>query len=229
MEGFDPKIIALIVIGALFLGALAVIAFMYFAHHRISLVSVTRSNLEIRTNDLTIGHERRDKIERIDSSTRKSIRRATIGLMILDPNKYDMSAEVMLVIREANQPLIYAAYENHHTRELDSEGVGVYIADKALDVSQAVSIFRKHFPELTDTLINQHAHCWIKDILIPNQLRACREKIGYYQSMNERKDVSRMIKEENDRCIAKNERYIKNFLNLKKQSNIHNINPTQTS
>ena len=224
-----------IVIGAFFLGALAVIAFIYFAHHRISLVSVTRANLEIRTNDLSIGHERRDKIERIDSSTRKSIRRATVGLMILDPNKYDMSAEVMLVIREANQPLIYAAYENHHTRELDytrepgSEGVGVYVADKALDVSQAVSIFRKHFPELTEAVIDRHTHIWIKNILIPNQLRACNEKIEYYRSMNERKDVSRVIKEENDRCIAKNLRYISNFLELKEQSNIHNFTPTKPS
>jgi hypothetical protein len=74
--------------------------------------------VEIHTNDVSVWSKIVDKIERIDASTCKSIRKATTGLMIIDPDPYNLSAEAMLVIREANQPLVYAAYENHHTRAL---------------------------------------------------------------------------------------------------------------
>jgi hypothetical protein len=41
--------------------------------------------------------------------------------MIVDPEKYGMSTDAKFVILLANQPLIHAAYENHHTREIASD------------------------------------------------------------------------------------------------------------
>jgi hypothetical protein len=99
---------------------------------RLSGVRVSRTGVEVRTNDVPAWSKIVDTIERIDANTAKAIRKATARLMILDPKKYNMSAEAMLVIREANLPLIYAAYENHHTRELESDA-DAYLADKAQD------------------------------------------------------------------------------------------------
>jgi hypothetical protein len=48
---------------------------------------------------------------------------------------------ILLLNEKANQPLIHAAYENHHTRELDGkdeeaaiQAVNAYIEDKAEQV-----------------------------------------------------------------------------------------------
>ena len=222
MEWCDPKMIWFLFGAVCVLGGCALIAFMYRESARISRVSISRSGAEIDTCDRSIAAEIRMTIDQIDASARKSIRKSTVGLMILDPDKYDMSTESLLAVQAANLPLIYASYENHHTRALDSEGAGVYISDKSSDVLQAVSPFRRHFPELTNEAIDSYVHRWIKNILIPMQLQACRAKVDFYQSMNKRKDVSKAIKEENNYCIEKNVRYIGNFNELSELSDIRN-------
>ena len=200
--------------------ALALWGIIHLLQHRLSHVSVSRFGVELRMNDWAMWSEIRDKVERIDTATKKSIRKATVGMMILDPSRYEMSAEVMLVIDRANQPLIYASYENHHSRELDYDGADIYTLEKAADIHQFTQIFRAQFPELTNELIESYVHHWIKTALIPAQLRACREKVKYYAMMNERCEVCKTIKKENERCIAKNERYIENFNELSKFSDI---------
>jgi hypothetical protein len=174
---------------------------------KISGVFVSRSGVEIRTNDVPVWNKIEDKIERIDSNTCKSIRKATTGLMILDPEKYEMSTEAMLINEKANQPLIYAAYENHHTRELDSDA-DAYLADKAQDISLAVRIGKKYFPELTEEKSNAFACYWFKKVLLPNLRRACTEKVAYYISQIERSDVSNTIKNMLIVRRKKNEKYI---------------------
>ena len=67
--------------------------------------------------------------------------------------RFSRSAEVMLVNQKATQPLTSAAYENHHTRELKADA-NAYLADKAQDISDAVRIWRKHFPEFSVVFIN---------------------------------------------------------------------------
>ena len=184
------------------------ITLLIVLRNKISDVHVSRAGVEIRTNDVPVWSKIVDTIERIDSNTCKSIRKGTAELMILDPEKYNMSAEVMLVIREANQPLIYAAYENHHTRELDADA-DMYLADKAKDIFIAVRIWQKHFPELSDEKCEAFACYWFRKVLLPNLRRACIEKVAYYAFQIERSDVSNTVKEILKGCQFKNEGYIR--------------------
>ena len=201
-----PVIISLaVIVGSISMVAITLIIVL---RDKISGVHVSRAGLEIRTNDVPAWSKVVDKIERIDANTAKSIRKATARLMIIDPEKYGMSPEAMLVIREANQPLIYAAYENHHTRELKSD-TNVYLADKAQDVADTVRIWRKHFPELTDDKCDAFACHWLKKILLPNLRRACDIKVAYYTSQIERKETSNTVKAILTGCRDKNLAYIK--------------------
>jgi hypothetical protein len=195
---------------AVMIGSLSTVAItlILVLRNKISGVHVSRTGVEIRTHDSPTWSQTVDKIEQIDRGTCKAIRKATTGLMILDPEKYGMSPEAILIIREANQPLIYAAYENHHTRELDVDA-DVYLADKTYDILAAVRIWKKHFPELTEEHCEAHAYYWFKKILIPILRRACVEKVVYYHSQIEQSDVSYAVKAILTRCCKKNEEYIK--------------------
>jgi len=193
-----------VIIGSLSMVAMTLILVL---RDKISGVHVSRTGVEIRTNDIPTWSQAVDKIEQIDSATRKAIRKATTGLMIIDPEKHGMSPEAMLAIREANQPLIYAAYENHHTRELDADA-DVYLADKAYDILAAIRIWKKHFPELTEERCAAFACYWFKKILIPILRRACIEKVAYYTSQIEQGDASHSVKEILTGCRKKNEDYI---------------------
>jgi hypothetical protein len=174
---------------------------------KISGVLVSRTGVEIHTNDVSVWSKVVDTIEQIDTETCRSIRKATTGLLIIDPSKHGMSAESMLVIREANSPLVYAAYENHHTRALKSDA-DVYLADKTHDITEAVRIMKPHFSELTDERCNALACHWLKKILLPNLRRACNEKAAYYQSQLKQTAVSKTVKTILTECLTKNEEYI---------------------
>jgi len=206
-EFLQPHVIIslAVIIGSLSMVAMTLIAVL---RDKISGVHVSRAGVEIRTNDVPVWSKVVDTIERVDANTCKAIRKGTAELMILDPERDGMSAEVMLVIREANQPLIYAAYENHHTRELDTDA-SVYLADKAKDISIAVRVWRKHFPKLSDEKCEAFACYWLQRVLLPNLRRACVEKMAYYTFQMDRHDVSTTIKEILKGCLSKNEGYIR--------------------
>ena len=205
-EFLEPHVIIslAVIIGSISMVGITLIIVL---RDKISEVRVSRSAVEIRTNDVPIWSEVVDKIERIDSSTCTSVRKGTAELMILDPAKYAMSAESMLVIREAISPLIYAAYENHHTRELDTDA-NAYLTDKARDIVIAIRIWRHRFPELTDEKCEAFACHWFKKVLLPNLRRACIEKVVFYKKQSERSDVSKTIQSILIGCLGKNERYI---------------------
>ena len=204
---FDPNVMIplAVIIGSLSMVAITLIVVL---RDKISGVHVSRAGVEIHTNDVPVWSKVVDTIERVDANTCKAIRKGTAELMILDPEKYDMSAEVMLVIREANQPLIYAAYENHHTRELDADA-NVYLADKAKDISIAVRVWKQYFPELSDEKCEAFACYWLRKVLLPNLRRACVEKVAYYTFQIDRHDVSSTVKEILKGCLSKNEGYIR--------------------
>ena len=111
MDGYWETKLIVLLLAVIALGLLCVLA--YFLRDRITGVTISRTGLQMHTNDVSVWSKIVDKIERIDASTCKSIRKATTRLMIIDPEKYGMSAEVMLMIREANMPLVYAAYFVH--------------------------------------------------------------------------------------------------------------------
>ena len=206
-EFFEPHVIISL---AVIVGSLSTIAITLIVvlRDKISGLHISRSGIEIRTNDTMVWSKIVDKIERIDANTSKSIRKATTRQMMLDPEKYGMSAEAMLVIRDANQPLVNAAYENHHTRELKANA-DAYISDKAHDIFDAVQIWRKHFPELTGERSKAFACHWLKVILLPNLRRACIEKVAYYSLRLEQGGVSNSVREMLTRCHDKNLEYIK--------------------
>jgi hypothetical protein len=122
-----------------------------------------------------------------------------------------MTADVMLVIREANMPLIYAAYENHHTREIIVDGGAVYQADKVHDIAESVKVWQKHFPELTDEVIRNHVQRWITKILVPILRKACLEKMEYYDWQLENNSISTNLKEIIAGCLKKNRKYVECF------------------
>ena len=206
-ELFEPHVIIslAVIIGSLSMVAIVLIIVL---RDKISGIHVSRSGVEIRTNDTMVWSKIVDKIERIDANVSNSIRKATTRLMILDPEKHGMSAEVMLAIEKANLPLIYAAYENHHARKLEANA-DVYLLDKSYDIFEAVQIWQKHFPELTSERTKAFAYHWLKTILLPALRQACVEKVTFYTTQIERRGVSNSVKEMLSECRDKNLRYIK--------------------
>ena len=193
-----------VIIGSCSMVAIALIVVL---RDKISGVFVSRAGVEIRTSDIPDWSKIAAATDLIDENNCKSIRKATARLMILDPKEHGTTAETMLAIREANLPLIYAAFENHHTRELKTDA-DAYLDDKAQDIAEAVRIFRTHFPELSDATSNAFACHWLKKILLPNLRRACGEKIAYYTSQLRRSDISKTVKEMLTECHIKNLDYI---------------------
>jgi hypothetical protein len=208
MEMFVKEFIVPIAIVTGIVGSVGIATLIIVLRDRISGIFLSRTGLQIHTTDVMGWCKTIIKIDYIDTTTRKSIRKATMRLMILDPEKYGTTVEVMLVNREANLSLIYAAYENHHTRELSAEGADVYMASKANDISEAVWVWKRQFPELTDELSEKYACHWIRKILIPNIRKACYDKLAYYESVHERKNINKILKDEIARCINKNLKYI---------------------
>jgi len=166
----------------------------YFLRDKITAVLISRFGLEIHTNDVSLWCEVQDEINQIDSGTRKSIRKTTSGLHFLAPKPYEKSTGEMLVNRDATLSLICAAYENHHTRELASDGGDVYISEKTHDIAEAVRDWKKLFPELTFKRVEAVVCYWFKQIVLPNLRKACLEKVAYYDSQIKRKEVSTVLK-----------------------------------
>jgi hypothetical protein len=221
MIEFIEYFIVPITIACTVVGSVGVVALVWALKDKLSSIHVSRSTFDIHTNDILVWTETTDEIGRIDAQTRKAVRKATTSLMIIDPETYDTSAEASLVVWKANVPLIYSAYENHHTRELAVDGgAEAYIADKIHDIAESLQILRKQFPKLTDKTIDSYTLFWIRKILIPNLRRACVEKITHYQSQIKRNDISKPLKFIFENCLTKNEQYILHFDELVERSDI---------
>ena len=195
-------------------------AIAYFLRDKITGVSLSRFGFDIHTNDVPVWSRIVDVIDFVDSNTRKAIRKATLLLVIIDPDKYNLSTDVILVNLQANQPLIYAAYENHHTREIASDGGDVYLTDKTNDIIEAVKRWKKHFPELTDERSEALTCYWFKKVVAPIVRKACLEKVDFYNSQIKRTDVSKALKEILVRCRDKNVDYIQRIDELSGRSDI---------
>jgi hypothetical protein len=197
---------------------------------KITDIVLSRTGLRIHTNSGMVVYELTSKNEQIDSSTQKAMRRATEGLTILPPEKYGTSIEVMLINMKANQPLLYASYENHHTRELRANGEDHYIEDKVSDVLSAVRFWMRKYPELLD-LAENHVCLWTKQVLIPNLRKACDSKLEYYRKLYKRKDIIESLRDEAKEWITKNEKYIECIEALAERPDIRSIsciiNPPQ--
>lgn len=196
------------------------VALVYMLRHSISGVFVSRSGFRLFTNSISIQFEIAGKIERIDSSTKKAVRKATTCMKLLDSNKYGTLPEALVINREAVLPLIYAAYENHHTRELSALGAKGYIAEKIYDILESVHEWKKDVPELNDHIIDVFVCRWTKQAIIPNVLRSCHEKIGYYKTLLERDDIIEDLKRLIKTWLEKNEQYVKNLTELTKRLDI---------
>jgi len=175
---------------------------------KVSGLSITRGGVEIRTNDVHVWGKITDKLERIDTNTRKSIRKATTGLSIIAPERYGFSTEIMLVNYKAQLPLIFAAYENHHTREIASDGGTVYLAEKTNDMFNAVMFAKNQFPELTEERCESLVCYWYIKIVAPIVRKACLEKSEFYSEQRARHDISQTIKEICTAGLTKNKDYI---------------------
>jgi len=217
----------LLIVFGIVLGALAgmgVFAFFYFWGGHVSFIEFARAGARIQMNNIPVTFEIIGREKRIDSSARKSMRKLTTGLTILDPKEYGMSEEVMLVNRDAKMPLLYAVYENHHTEELAAkDGIEGYIADKVHDVVAALRTWKQTYPQLTDDLIECYVCRWIKKIVVPNLLRTCFDRIIYYQQLLDRNDVSQPLKEVIAARQIEHRGFIKHIEELSARSGIQDI------
>jgi hypothetical protein len=188
--------------------------------NRITGVHMSRSEVEIHTNDLSEWRKFVDIVKSIDSKTHKKTRLSTLGLQIIDPKKYGMSTDAALVNRDAVMPLVWATYENNHTRELATGGGDTYLAEKTEDVFEFIKVYCEQFPELTEERSEAFVCRWFKKILIPNVRRQCVEKVNFYKSEIIRKDLSKTTKADIKGYLEKNEDYIKRIDELYRRSDI---------
>ena len=199
---------------------------VYYLRDVISDIEFTRLGFTLRVDNSQINTEMFEEINRIDSEDASSMRKATTSITLFDPEKYNTSEKVLLALlinREANMPLVYAVYENHHTRAIAVEnGVEKYIADKVYDVSASLRVWKKRFPEITDALIEEYVYRWIKKIAVPFLRNACNEKINYYKSLLERKDIRKPLKEKVTALLRKNIYYTKCIDELYQRSSFQN-------
>jgi hypothetical protein len=176
--------------------------------HRITYMRASRDGLVVDTNSGEVGFEIMGELEQIDSTVSISVRKGTTRLMLLDPAKYGTTPEVMLVNHKAMLCLVYAAYENHHTRELNEKGAESYLADKTNDVMETVAIWRDKLPMLTYEFTEGYVCLWIKNVLIKALRKACYEKIDLYQRLLKRKNISVSLRENIKMWLEKNENYV---------------------
>ena len=190
----DYKLI-MIIVGAV------IIMLIYYLHPRISSVSLPRLGLEIHTNDSLEMNKIGDRIREIDSQTHRSIRKATVALQIIDPESYDhpdhqgLYDKAMIVVRDANQQLVFAAYENNHAREIAFDNGKVYLSDKTQDIAVAVQTWKKYFPELTEEVCDSFACHWFRKVVAPTVRKACLEKVAYYTLQIDSSSISKPLSE----------------------------------
>jgi len=218
MEWYLEKLM----IPALWFGAGFGSALMLGLRHKVTDIFLSRTGLRIHTNSDDVAFEVGGKNERIDSATRKSIRKGTDRLSLLPPNQHGTSVEIMLINIVARQSLQNAAHENHHTRDLDTNGTEGYIADKTCEILESIRYWKKKFPVLTDDLVEGYVCLWVKNALIPPLRKACFEKIDFYKSLLARNDVSESVKEKIKAWLSKNERYVQCIDELSDRSDIKN-------
>ena len=190
--------------------------------HKVTDIFLSRTGLRIHTNSDDVAFEVGGKNERIDSSTRKSIRKGTDRLSLLHSAPCETNVEVLLINLMARQALQNAAHENHHTRDLDSNGTEGYIAEKTDEILESMRAWKKKFPVLTDDLVEGYVCLWIKNALIPPLRKACFDKIDFYTSLLARNNVSESVKEKIKAWLSKNERYIQRIDELAECSAIKN-------
>jgi hypothetical protein len=191
--------------------------------NKITDLVLSRSGLHVHTNSGKVVFDVMSKCEQYDSEARKNIRKATTRLALLPQGdcKTISGNSILLLNEKANQPLIHAAYENHHTRELDGKdeaaavsAVNAYIEDKAEDIRELIQPMREQFPALTDEDINEHVRRWTVKAVMPNTRKACQDKLAYYHKLYKSSDVIDSLKTEVKEWIDKNERYLENFERL---------------
>ena len=178
-------------------------------NNRITYLQAGRNGVTVYTNSDTVNLEISGTLKDIDAETSEFIRKGTTaGKMLLDPVKYGITAETMLVNYKAMLLLVYAAYENHHTRNLVENGTDLYITEKTNDIVESIQIWQDKFPVLQYEFVEGYVCHWIKKILIPNVMPACNKKIIFYKKLLARTNVSETLKTEIKAWLAKNEDYV---------------------
>ena len=231
IEKFYLLILVIVIAAPITAASLAVI--VYCLQDRLSRVSFSRNSFELHTNDLLVWSGIVGELHDKDLETSKSVRKGTTELKILDYETYGISAETLIVNRKAIEPLLCAAYENHHTRELSTDRGEVYLANKTREIFDSIKVYQTQFPGvLTEKRADGFANLWLKDVLIPNLRKTCYEKIELYKNYIARKDVSKTIKEVLTGLLKKNENYIvlindlENISDIKTKTGIFTKSPS---
>jgi hypothetical protein len=135
-------------------------AWLFGLNGKISDIVVSRSGFRLHTNSGMVVYEVMGKIEQIDSDTKKAMRQSTEMLTILPPEKYGTSTDVMMINMQANMPLFYAAYENHHTRDIQTRGADRYCIEKVYEILSTIRFYVPKYPDLRQSLCGGTQNCW---------------------------------------------------------------------
>jgi hypothetical protein len=189
--------------------------------HSLTELTVTRGSIKLLANNNTIQFEVGGTLEHIDADTRKKIRKETTQLELLDTEKYGTNATVEMINLISLQPLIHAASENHHCRELTAEGALGYIKEKTDEVWSKI----QHYPDDTLNINYKNVHAfvcyWIKNIVIPRVRESVSKKLEYYESLLLRDDIGNIVKKHINLWIAKNNKYQENIDELSFHTDIN--------
>ena len=212
--------VVILVFGAAFVVGVG-IGLIFFLRHTLTELIITRNSLTVRTNNDSIQLEIAGRLERIDSDTRRAIRKKTTELELLDTKKHGTSFEVLAVNMVANQPLVHSAYENHHTRELKKAlGADQYIGVVAIEIWKAVKQWKSDVLDLNEKMVEDYACRWVQTAIIPKVKAACEEKLIYYGHLLARNDISESIKIHIRSWISKNKEYLEDLTELDGRSRI---------
>ena len=139
-----------------------------------------------------------EHIDKIDRQAKYTLRNATLSLPIDGINDVKQSEFVRLRML---LPLLFATYENHHTRELSERSISEYIENKINQIMNCIGPTRNLDKRVVESLVIK----WTRK-MAGAVASACREKMQIYKKYMVGADVETKAVLQN--LIDKNELYI---------------------
>jgi len=147
-------------------------------------------------------HNVGEHIDKIDRQAKHSLKNATLDLPIpgIEHSKNSEIVRLKMLL-----PLLFAVYENHHTRELAERNAPEYVATKVNQILRYVGSPAACSIQDAETLVYQ----WVKKVAI-TVVNTCKEKIQVYKSYmrgadQDTKDVLEYLVKKNEDYIIKAE------------------------
>jgi len=210
MENLQHLIIGLFLV----FGVLCFSAYVAWLHRgRMKEFQIGKGGIRFVTRGVSSQlHEINEIVWHIDREARRKIRDHTSCLDLSIPVT-DLKLEDNIKMRAAF-PLLLAASDNHHTREVSQSSIVAYHADKVVQVKKHLGIYREY---VSDDVIERYVAEWLCGV-VHATTTACLAKIDVYsRRMNDAEDEVKGILHN---LIEKNQQYIKDMQQVNTLSSI---------